>query len=58
MKNVSHKKRCNTVTIQVNMELPPTPLIKIKNYEKLDKYFVKIKFCSDMTSEKLDLYEF
>ena len=34
------------------------PLIKRKNDEKSDKYFVTIKLLRDLTSEKLDLYEF
>ena len=48
----------NAGKVQVNMEPPPIPLIKIKNDEKLDKHFVKIKLCMDPTSEKSDLYEF
>ena len=34
------------------------PLIKIKNNDKSDKYFVKIKLRTDPTSGKSDLYEF
>ena len=41
------------------MDPPPTiPLIKSKKSDKSDKYFFKIKFRRDPTSEKLDLYEF
>ena len=32
-------------------------LIKSKNDDKLDKYFVNIKLCRDPTPEKLYLYE-
>ena len=45
-------------TVQVHVEPPPIPLIKINNDDKSDKYFVNIKFRSDPTSEKSDLYEF
>ena len=48
----------NYVTEQVHMKPPPIPLIKIKNYEKSDKYCIKIKFLMDILSKKLDLYEF
>ena len=57
MKNISLKKKWNTGTVQVQIYPPPIPLIKSKNDEKLDKDFFQIKFCSDPTSEKLDLYE-
>ena len=40
------------------MEPPPIALIKSNNSDKSDKYFVKIKFCKDTTSEKSDLCEF
>ena len=42
----------------MHAETPPIPLIKIKNDEKSDKKFIKIKLCRDLTSEKSDLYEF
>ena len=45
-------------TVQVHVETPPIPLIKINNYDKSDKYFVKIKSCRYLTLEILDLYEF
>ena len=57
MINVSHKKKCNTGTVQVQVDLPPIPLIKMNNNYKLDKYFVKIKLCRDPRSENSDLYE-
>ena len=38
-------------------EAPLIPLIKGKNDDKSDKYFVKIKLRRDSTSEKLDFYE-
>ena len=44
--------------VQVHVKPPPTPLIKIKHDDKLDKYFVKLKLRRDPTSTKWDLYEF
>ena len=44
--------------MQVHVEPPPIPLIKIKHDDKSDKDLVKLKFCRDLTSEKSDLYEF
>ena len=41
----------------MSVEPSPIPLIKIKNDENSDKYFVKIKLCRDPTSENLDLDE-
>ena len=58
MKNVSHKNKWNEGKIQVQVEPLPIPLIKIKNDEKSDKYFVNIKFRRNPRSEKSDLYEF
>ena len=49
---------CNKGTVQVHIDSPPMPLIKIKNDEKSDKDCVKIKFCRGPTSQKSDLYEF
>ena len=40
------------------MEPPLRPLIKSKHDDKLDKDFVKLKLRRDLTSEKLDIYEF
>ena len=34
MKNVSHKKKWNVGLVQVHMEPPPIPLIKINHYDK------------------------
>ena len=42
----------------MHVEPPPIPLIKSKNYDKSDKYFVKINLRSDPTSQESDLYEF
>ena len=39
------------------MDPPLIPLIKSENYEKSDKYCVKIKLLWDTTSQKLDLHE-
>ena len=58
MKNVSHKKKWNTEVLQVHLDTSPTPLIKIKHNDKLDKNFVKLKLGRDTTSENSDLYEF
>ena len=41
----------------MHVDPPPSTLIKSKNDEKPDKYFIKIKLRKDPTSEKLDLYE-
>ena len=56
MKNVSHKKKWDTETLTVHVYPPPIPLIKIKNDDKPDKYFVKNKLFRDPTSEKSDFY--
>ena len=58
MMDFSHKKKWNMVTVQVFVDPIRNPLIKIKNGDKSDIYFIKIKFHLDPTSEKLDLYEF
>ena len=58
MKNVSHKKIWRTGAVQINVDPPPIPRIKIKNDMKAGKYCVKIKLRRDPTSEKSDLYEF
>ena len=39
------------------MDPPLIPLIKSENYEKSDKYCVKIKLLRDPTSQKSDLHE-
>ena len=44
MKNIVHKKKWNSGTVQGNMYPPLIPLIKSKKNEKFDKYFDKIKF--------------
>ena len=43
--------------VQLHVEPPLISLIKIKWDDKLDKYFVKIKFHRYPISERLDLYE-
>ena len=58
MKNVPHNKKWNMGTVQVHVEPPLIPLIKGKNNEKLDKYFIKITLCGGSTYKSLDLYEF
>ena len=58
MNSVSHNKQWNLGTVQVQLEPPLIPPIKINNNDKWDKDIVKMKLYSDPTSEKLDLYEF
>ena len=55
MKNISQDKKWNAGTLQMYMEPPLIPLIKTKNDDKLDKYFVKIKLRRYPTSGKLYL---
>ena len=43
---------------QIHVEPPPTPLIKIKNGDKSDKYFVKIKLRRGPMQSLSGLYEF
>ena len=43
---------------QIHMETLPIPLIKSNHDNKSDKYFVKLKLRSDMTSSLSELYEF
>ena len=50
MKNILYKKKWNTGTLQVHVEPPPTPLIKINNYEKSEKDCDKIKLCRILIS--------
>ena len=58
MKNISHQKTWNSGLVQVYVDPPPIPLIKINHDDKLDKDFVKLKLCGDQTSATSDLYEF
>ena len=44
MKNVSHKKKCNAGTLQVHVDPSLISLIKSKNNDKLDKYFVRFNY--------------
>ena len=39
------------------MEPPSIPPIKIKNDDKPDTYFIKMKLCRNPASEKSDFYE-
>ena len=41
----------------MNVDLPPTPIIKSKNNETSVKYCVKIKLRIDTMSQKLNLYK-
>ena len=58
MQNVQYKNNCHAGTVQVHVEPPSIPLIKINKDDKSDKYFVEIKLRRDPTPEKLDLYKF
>ena len=58
MQNVCQKKAWNVGVVQVHVEPPPTPLIKSKHDDKLDNFFVKLKFYRDPTSATSDLCEF
>ena len=58
MKNVSHNEKWNVGTVKLHVNLPLFALIKSKNVNKSDKYFVIIKLRRDMVSHKLDLYGF
>ena len=42
-------------TVELRVDPPQIPLIKGKNNEKSDKYFVKIKLRRDPVSEKLNI---
>ena len=42
----------------MHLDPPPIPLIKINHDNKLDKDFVKLKLCRNLTSAMPDLYEF
>ena len=57
MNNFSHKKKWNTGTLQMHVDRPPIPLIKIKKDDKSDKYLVNIKLRTDPMLEKSDPYE-
>ena len=58
MQNIYLKKRRNAGLVQLHMEPPPTPLIKIKHNDKSENDFVKIKLHRYPMSENSDLYEF
>ena len=58
MKNVSNKNTWNLGMMQDHVKPPPIPPIKRNNYDKSDKYFVKLKLSRDPTSAMSDLYEF
>ena len=44
--------------VEQHVEPPPIPLIKSKNNDKSDKYFVKLTLCRDPTSYKSDICDF
>ena len=51
MKNVSHNKNWNRVTVKVHVDTPLAPLIKIKNDDKSDQDYVKIKMIRYLMSQ-------
>ena len=58
MKHVYHKKIRKSGVVQMHVDPPLTPLIKINLDDNSDKYFIKLKLCRDLTSARLDLYDF
>ena len=57
MKNVYHRESQRTGAVQTYVDSPPINLVKSKNDLKMERYYVKIKFCRNQTSEKPDMYE-
>ena len=57
MKNVLHKNNWNMGVVQLHVDPPPTPLIKSKHNDKLDKGFVTIKLHRDPKPENSELNE-
>ena len=58
MKNVSHKKVCDSGKNPAHVEPLPIPPTKENYNGKSDEYFVNLKLRRDTTSSTLDLYEF
>ena len=58
MKSVFHNKKWKSGALQLHVDPPPTPLLKSNHDDNSDKDFVNLKFCRDLRSEKLYLYEF
>ena len=57
MNKISHVRSWCSDTVEIHAKLPLVPLIKINLDLKSEKYYVKIKLCRKITSEKLDTYE-
>ena len=57
MKNVSHKKVCDSGKNPAHVEPLPIPPTKENYNGKSDEYFVNLKLRRDTTSSTLDLYE-
>ena len=57
MKNVYHRESWRTGAVQTYVDSPPINLVKSKNDLKMERYYVKISFCRNQTSEKPDMYE-
>ena len=57
MKDVSHRKKRRAGIVQVHVESPPTPLIKVNHNDKSYKDLVKIILRRDPMLAKSDLYE-
>ena len=55
LNNVYHKNIWRTGAVQIHVEPPPTPSIKIKNDTKAEKNRVKIKWNRYPTPENLDM---
>ena len=58
MENVSHNKGCLYESIQIHVDPPINPLIKIKFGTKQDKDCVNIKLRRNPMFYKSDIYEF
>ena len=58
MDKFSNKKKCNTGEVQLHLDTPPIPLIKMKYNDNSDKDFAKIKLSRDPMSANPYLYEF
>ena len=58
MKYVSHRKIQRTVEVKIHVDPHLVPLIKSKLDLKTERGYRIIKFCRNIMSEKLDMYEF
>ena len=58
MNNVYHSIGWLWGDIQVHIETPLVPLIKCEINTKSEKYYVRIKLCSNSISATSNMYEF